>query len=180
MKISNFDYNNYDKIDVYAKKFKTETIVSCYESFGWKLVNISDNDKYEDLNDITFVRPHKIPNKDFLQYNQIEMENILNKMGKLEKNKHSVTTIVGLCLGLFAMSMAILAIYFFRLGTISNNIYGIICSVLCVLGCCAEGTATLKVSKKESLRYSQKYTELETELNNICNIVREKVNEQSR
>ena len=97
--MENFDYNNFDKLNLFVKKQKLQDVINTYSSLGWKLVEKKDNKKYVDIIDITFLRPHNLKNKDDLQLIQVYVEDNLNDIAKLEKYKHSQTPTVGLSLG---------------------------------------------------------------------------------
>ena len=84
---------NYDNLTLYVKKNKVEEIVQHYEIFGWQLVKSVENDRYEDLVDLTFVRPHKIENKDDLQLYQVFMEEKLNEAAKAQRRRHIWSTL---------------------------------------------------------------------------------------
>lgn len=169
MSMKKIDYNNYDRLDVYAKKEKTDKIIKCYECFSWCLICNEDNKRYADTCDLTFIREHRIANKDFLQYRQIEMENVLNKIGKLEKNKHSKTTVVGLCLGLLsacfvAGGVFLLYKYLFVLG--------ILLLVLSVFFCLFTIYFTIKTYRYEMELFEEENKSLNDLLTSICKSVK--------
>ena len=56
------NYKDFDKLSLYVKKYKAEEIIKHYKNFNWKLVSESENKKYEDIVDLTFIRKHKIEN----------------------------------------------------------------------------------------------------------------------
>lgn len=93
------DYNNYDKLVLYVKNEQSYEIIKYYEALGYELISKHENKKYSDTIDLTFVRPHKICNKDALQLLQVHLETELNKLGKCKKYKHSLSINLGLTLG---------------------------------------------------------------------------------
>ena len=69
----------YDELRLYVKKTKKDEIVNHYKVFGWNLVSINENKRYEDIVDLEFKRPHKIKEKDELQLLQVYMEENVNQ-----------------------------------------------------------------------------------------------------
>ena len=108
MKIDN--YKEYDTLTLYVKKNKSTGIIKHYKIFGWELVEEADNNMYADLVDLTFIRSHKIKNKDELQLQQVYMEETLNKLGKLDKFKHAKSASVGLSVGTIILAFIVFAV----------------------------------------------------------------------
>ena len=102
--------NEFDYLTIYAKKEKANEIISHYSAFGYTKIDVKENNRYEDLIDITFSRPHKIKNKDELQLNQVYIEEKINELARIEKHKHSKTTSIGLSLGTLCISLITLGI----------------------------------------------------------------------
>ncbi len=90
------DHNKFDYITIFIKKSMADEIKQSYAHFEWSVFDEKENDRYEDILDITFSRPHNIKNKDDLQILQMYTEDGFNKLGKLEKTKHSKTLITAL------------------------------------------------------------------------------------
>lgn len=169
MKKSDIDYKNYDKLDIYAKKERVESITKCYESFSWKLHSQKQNQKYADTVELTFVRPHKIPNKDDLLYNQIEMENTLNDLGKLKRNKHARSTALGLFMGIMSAILCILGVRLFIKS--SGAIWLCLAGVITGIGICLAiitAIVSRNIYKNEELRYERKVVELGEKLETLC------------
>ena len=103
MKDKTKDYKNFDYQTVLVKKDKFDEVVARYQCFGWEVVSSKNNLRYSNILDVEFIRPHKISNKDELQFLQVNMESDLNKKGRLEKRKHSKSTSLGLILGIVAV-----------------------------------------------------------------------------
>lgn len=167
------DFNKYDRIDVYAKKERVDIIIQCYQAFYWELYEKCDNPLYADTDNLTFIRPHKIENKDELQYSQIEMENTLNSIGKLEKKKHSKSTVFGLCFGVLSALLLTLAIIF----TVNKTAkLGVTLCVLCwtafTTTACANAIVTIKTYSRENKSFETKSNELKQKLFEICKKVR--------
>lgn len=164
------DIFEYDELNLYAKKDKSAEIIENYKNFNWTLENEVENDKYEDLSDLTFSRPHKIKNKDELQLLQVYMEENLNLIGKLEKYKHARSQAFGLCLGGLIIALLSLAVWYFV--SFSNITYyfvsacvmcsiSLICIILMII-------FLPKIIKKENKRYIEIHKKLEDEVSEIC------------
>lgn len=162
------DYKNFDSLKLYAKKDKADEIIYNYKVFGWQLENNEENSRYEDIVDLTFYRPHKIANKDELQLLQVYMEDKLNSIAKLARNKFSLTISTALCLGVFSiviLTLGVLACFnvlpFLNLiGGILISTFGFILGVLAII-------LSPKIFKKEKEKFNLKYQTLQTELNTL-------------
>lgn len=175
MKKEDFDYNNLDKLDIYAKKEKANEVIECYEAFGWELQENTPNSKYEDTCELSFTRPHKIANKDYLQYNQIEMENILNAKGKLERYKNSKTTTSYLFWGILsALLIALGVLALCRSLALINIIFSTIFFIAGVLTTLVAIFRTITVFKREKFDYEKNYTELNDRLELLKKSVKNK------
>lgn len=104
--------NEIDTLTIYVKRNKLSEIVGNYKAFAWEVVEQKDNDRYADIVDVTFNRPHKINNKDDLQLMQVYMEERLNEIGKIERHSQSKATILGLCNGIIGFACLVLGILF--------------------------------------------------------------------
>ena len=121
MEITN--YNEFDTLEIYAKKDKSKHVKACYQSFAWSVVEEKENDRYGDTIDLTFQRPHKLKNKDELQLMQVYMEDSLNKYGSLERQKHAKSTICGITFGLLSLLVLIVGIILLK-NSILNVLIG--------------------------------------------------------
>lgn len=169
MKKSDIDYKNYDRLDIYAKKEKVDGITKCYESFSWKLVETEQNKKYADTVELTFTRPHKIPNKDDLLYSQIDMENTLNDLGKLKRNKHARSTALGLFMGILSAILLGVGIksFFVTTGTLWLILSGVLTGTGIILAIIT-AIVSRKKYKNEELSYERKKEALNEKLEDIC------------
>lgn len=86
------DYTNYDYLSVSVKSDRLERILSCYSSLGWRVVKREDDRQYYNMQYFVLRRPHKIENKDRLQYLQVRMENTLNAISLIISKKHAKST----------------------------------------------------------------------------------------
>lgn len=163
------DYKNYDKITIFVKRDKAEQVISNYTAFAWSVVEQKDNNRYEDIVDITFSRPHNIKNKDELQLLQVYMEDKLNEIGKLEKNKNAKSTTVGLVLGFVGLTMFDVGIWqLFAQSWIKQvwiSIIMIVLSLMLIGGC---AILTYKIYKKEKSNFEEDVKMLKSEIEAIC------------
>lgn len=173
MKKSDIDYKNYDRLDIYAKKEKVEGITKCYESFSWELKEKHENNKYADTIELTFIRPHKIANKDDLLYSQIEMENALNALGKLSRNKHAICTMVGLALGILSVGILAMGIYCLLsiVGTLGWVLFGMGIGIGIGLGIFS-WLYSKKIYNDEEKKYKIQRKKLENTIENICKLAK--------
>lgn len=176
MKRKEVDYNKYDILDIYAKEDRVETITKCYESFCWELIEKNENNKYADTIELTFIRPHIIPQKDYLQYTQIEMENTLNSIGKLDRTKYSKSTALSLFLGLLSLIFILIGSHL-----IFNNlvVYGISLIIMGVIGCVITTVIAIKLHKLDDNQYKNNRQNLEHTLETICQNVKKVVNDNA-
>lgn len=167
------DYNNYDVLNLYVKRNKLENIINKYTIFGWELEKQEDNKEYEDIVELTFVRFHKIKNKDELQLLQVYMEERLNKVGQLERNKNAKTTSLAFIFGVIGLVMIVFGILDLIFNFFSVSIAGDI--IFLSIGAILELTGILvipKIYKKEKFDFDSKISVLELEIENICERVK--------
>ena len=103
------------------------------------------------------------------------MESELNKIGKLEINKHSKSTIFGIVLGMMSLLIIILGLIMSikRYVEINFLIGGI---MLCVTGLVLLGVMTfymIKLSKKEKDVFKERFEKSSKLLENYCKIAKE-------
>lgn len=167
------DYKNYDVLNLYVKRNKLESIISKYNIFGWELEKQEDNKEYEDIVELTFVRPHEIKNKDDLQLLQVYMEERLNKVGQIERNKNAKTTSLALVFGVIGLALILLGILdlifnFFGLLVAGDVIFLSLGVILSLMG----SFLVPKIYKKEKIDFDSKISVLELEIENICQRVK--------
>lgn len=95
------DYNNFDYLSVSVKSAELDKVLNCYRTLGWNEIARGEDDKYEDMKYISFSRPHKIANKDRLQYLQVRMESAINGIASSFFHRHkrsiALTTVFVTC-----------------------------------------------------------------------------------
>lgn len=167
MKLDN--YNDFDKITIYAKRDKKDAIIKSYNLFQWELVEELDNRRYEDIVDLSFVRPHKLKNKDKLQWLQVCMEEKINEKAKLEKNKNAFSTSFGILFGLIGLSS--LTLGFLGLFKVLKDYTLVKNIVLLVVGSISSALCAVFVPiiyKKEKTIFNQRNKELDNRISEIC------------
>ena len=163
------NYKEYDKLHIYVKEGLVSNIIEYYKLLGWQFENKKENQRYEDIVDMSFYRPHNIENKDELQLMQVYMEEKLNALGKIKKRKHTLSTTLGLSSGILGLSMIVLGLLnvfnvFWFLGFIFGLIFSIAGGVLCI-----SNSITLpKIIKKEKEKYQIQFDKINKELEEIC------------
>ena len=167
------DYKNFDTLTVQVKTNKKDEILKYYSLLGWNLFDEKDNSKYEDLFNLTFIRPHKIKNKDDLQLEQINLENKLNEIGKLEKYRHAKTNSVVLSLSLIMFSLLAIGLWLVleKIGfgyLITGLMMFVAGAVLLVLQC----IFVPKMHKKEENSFYENYNKLRLQIEEILSKVK--------
>lgn len=160
--------SEFDTLNIYVKKSKSNEIIDSYKTFGWQLKSESENNQYEDIVDLAFEREHKIKNKDELQLLQVYMEDKLNEMGKLEKNKNPKTTAFGLFFGVTGIALIVFGALFgfkvllgINLGlSIGMSFIGIIFLILTII-------FIPKLSKKELNYFNSRHSQLMSDVKEI-------------
>lgn len=163
------NYNDFDIFKIYVKKNKSTEVIENYKSFGYELVEETPNERYEDILNLEFQRPHKIHNKDDLQLLQVYMEENVNDQAKLEKNKHSKSTIFGLCFGSLCLAFILLGAYLvLKIATVIGMIFGIISIVFGIAIGVVTIIVTIEMIKKEKIVFEKKHKEIVANTKSVC------------
>lgn len=163
------DYNKFDKFSLYVKKEMKDEIVENYAKFGWELIDVKLNMFYDDIIDLTFKRPHIISNKDELQLSQVYMEDKINEIGKLNKNKDSKSTEFAMLCGLCGFCLFVGAVLFYLNLSKPLNVW--LAAVSIVGGCVFFAVLFVffpKVKKKEQRVFEETRKRLYAEVGEIC------------
>ena len=174
------DYNNYDKLTLYVKKERTKRIIRAYQTLGYELVLSLPNDRYNNIMDLTFVRPHNCKNKDKLQYLQVGLEIELNKIGKLEKNKHSKSITFALSFGLISVFLGILGVYLLlNATTLLYKIFDLIIILVALLMFGVGLFFTPKIFQKEKEVFEEKTNDINNKIDNIIAKIKQTKGEEN-
>lgn len=160
--------NEMDKLTICVKKQKVEDVIKSYEVFGWKVSQQVENSRYDDIVDVSFLRPHYIDNKDELQLQQVYMEKVLNSIGKIEKMANAKTTLFGLVTGLLSVGVIAIGIML-----IVQNIlaWGIVLASLGGIAIVVFGMCCVKMHIRETYSNNLRKEELTSQLNDILKYV---------
>ena len=96
------------------------------------------------------------------------MEDKLNHLGKIEKNKNPLTVALGLCFGVFGALLLILgALFAFAILQVLGMIGGILLAVVGCILLIIGGIWTPKIYRKEKIQYEKTHAILEQEIEEI-------------
>ncbi len=156
--------NEMDKLTICVKKQKVEEVIQSYEVFGWEVSQQVENSRYDDIVDVSFLRPHFIDNKDELQLQQVYMERLLNSIGKIEKMANAKTTLFGLVTGLLSVAVLVIGI---MLIVNSALVGGIVLTSLGGVAIVVFGMCCVKMHIRETFDNNLKKEQLTSQLNDI-------------
>ena len=113
------DYNNYDQINLTVKRQNADEVILSYGAFLWEKVEEKEDKQYHDILHLSFIRPHKIPNKDRLQLLQVHYEHFINERAVAENKKHAKSQALFVTAGVigFSLVLGILALIFYLTST---------------------------------------------------------------
>lgn len=100
------DYKNYDYLSVSVKSDQLSRILQCYRALGWTEIKTEEDRQYYDMNYVRLRRPHKIPNKDRLQYLQVRMESSINSLVVITNRAHIKSNAVAILCALLVVLLA--------------------------------------------------------------------------
>lgn len=153
------DYKNYDALRVSVKERHVDELISAYRAFGWAPTEMKGDEVYDDVIDMSFVRPHNVENKDDLQYLQVCAEMEINKRDKLSRKKHSRSSSVGLVLGISGVALIVFGIYLALVGSALYVVSGAALGVLGCVACVFCPILTKKFVREEKIEFARRYKE---------------------
>lgn len=121
------DYNNYDYLAVSVKSDQLNRILHCYRALGWTEVKTVDDREYYNMKYVRLRRPHKIANKDRLQYLQVRMEGAINSLVEIVNRAHLKSNAAAGGLGLLATGLIALAVWLVIYFTSAIRVLGWVC-----------------------------------------------------
>ncbi len=121
------DYNNYDYLAVSVKSDQLNRILHCYRALGWTEVKTVDDREYYNMKYVRLRRPHKIANKDRLQYLQVRMEGAINSLVEIVNRAHLKSNAAAGGLGLLAAGLIALAVWLVIYFTSAIRVLGWVC-----------------------------------------------------
>jgi Flp pilus assembly protein TadB len=154
------DYWQYDYIDLTSKIKSADELSKSYAVFGWEEIERYADKLYVDVVHLSFRRPHKIQNKDDLQYLQVTYERLFNERAVYEYKKHERSSLI---LTLYLLFIIIVAsaglLTFINAYTLSTKIIsGIVvgaCAV-CLFFVCKHNKFMRKKENEKFLKKSNK------------------------
>ncbi len=115
--MQNCDFKNYDYLTVTLKNRGASELIRYYKMLGWQVINQLPDGTYEDITHCIMRRPHKIANKDKLQFLQVRVETEVNKMAQFAYDRRKLSrafSIVSAILALLSVAMGVAFIIIFN------------------------------------------------------------------
>ncbi len=159
---------DFDYLTILVREDKLEEIKNCYKNFAWEIISEKHKFLSKELVILKMRRPHKIKNKDKLQYLQVQLEIDLNKQSDLERNKHKKSTIYGLTFGFFsALVLALFVLAILNGKNLLTIIFGSVFGVIDVIANILIARIAYKIFLKENQIFKQKNTEISNQIVDI-------------
>lgn len=163
------NYKEFDFQTILVKKEKVDDVKNKYNDFGWEVNEIKQHHQFENILEIEFVRNHFIKNKDELQLLQVYLDHDINLLGKLEKNKHSKTTIWGIVLGLIGGVFCTASVMsFIKLEMYLSIIFGVLFALFAISIFVVMTIVLLRLAKKEKVVYNTKVQICQNNIEQYC------------
>lgn len=143
------DHNNYDYLAVSVKSDQLSRILHCYRALGWTEIKTEEDRQYYDMNYVRLRRPHRIANKDRLQYLQVRMENSINSLVAITNRAHIKSNGIAAAGTLATLAIAALGLWLViaRAGTL--RIFGWVCVGLSLAVAIAVTVAVYVMRRRE-------------------------------
>ena len=167
-----YNYHDYDKMEIAVKTAKEKRLIEDYALFGFKLIDRYADKVYSDVAHLTFIRPHKIPNKDKLQLLQIYYENYINDESELEKNKRTKSGTFAASALLSGLILLCLGVIFIFATPIVINVIGYILSALSVTVVVLMLVKIKKIIKLENEDFKFKTDAIKRNINSVLKTAR--------
>lgn len=161
------DYHAYDRLAVTIKTEKEDEMLKRYRSFGWEEIDRSEDDRYDDIEHITFIRPHAVAHKDELQYLQVNMETEANNNFLFEKRKTAKTISLGtvaIMLGFIVFCCGI----FLSVNSANYLALGIVLSLVGFIGTIALAPLMYGMRKKQKHIFEERAEQSKKMIETIC------------
>ena len=172
-----YNFNEFDRITVTTKTEKIEKIVNDYSLFGWKWIEKEYDLVFSNVVHLTFERPHRIENKDRLQYVQVCYEQKMNDLADLERKWNFYSNILFIILFIAFISISMACGYFFyKAKFLLGGIFAFL-SLLCVCFTPLIGRLRVKENRKKNEKVNKLSQEIENALKEVSLISGVKENE---
>lgn len=166
---TNVDFNSYDCLPTALKKNTSEELVNLYRIFRWEEAERTEDKRFSDIVNITFIRPHKIPNKDRLQLLQVMAEERINSIAIMNTNKYSRSTALSLTAGIITFGAFLGGIGIAL--TSSFIMLKVMGGILSVIALAFSGLLISMIPKmrlREDISYATESQRLHSEIDRIC------------
>lgn len=166
---ANDDLHRWDKLTVSIKTERLGRIAPRYRDFAWEETGRAEHERFDNVTNVSFRRPHKIAHKDRLQFLQVGMEITMNAYSRAEQKKYAATAAFALTAEIAACAL---------------TAGGIVLAVLlraawaAALGCAAAAAGAagaalcvpriLRLKAKDERRFAALAKETEKTIGEIC------------
>ncbi len=143
------DHNNYDYLAVSVKSDQLSRILHCYRALGWTEIKTEEDRQYYDMNYVRLRRPHRIANKDRLQYLQVRMENSINSLVAITNRAHIKSNGIAAAGTLATLAIAALGLWLVIARAGALRIFGWVCVGLSLAVAIAATVAVYVMRRRE-------------------------------
>lgn len=143
------DHNNYDYLAVSVKSDQLSRILHCYRALGWTEIKTEEDRQYYDMNYVRLRRPHRIANKDRLQYLQVRMENSINSLVAITNRAHIKSNGIAAAGTLATLAIAALGLWLVIARAGALRIFGWVCVGLSLAVAIAVTVAVYVMRRRE-------------------------------
>lgn len=143
------DHNNYDYLAVSVKSDQLSRILHCYRALGWTEIKTEEDRQYYDMNYVRLRRPHRIANKDRLQYLQVRMENSINSLVAITNRAHIKSNGIAAAGTLATLAIAALGLWLVIARAGALRIFGLVCVGLSLAVAIAATVAVYVMRRRE-------------------------------
>lgn len=143
------DHNNYDYLAVSVKSDQLSRILHCYRALGWTEIKTEEDRQYYDMNYVRLRRPHRIANKDRLQYLQVRMENSINSLVAITNRAHIKSNGIAAAGTLATLAIAALGLWLVIARAGALRLFGWVCVGLSLAVAIAVTVAVYVMRRRE-------------------------------
>lgn len=143
------DHNNYDYLAVSVKSDQLSRILHCYRALGWTEIQTEEDRQYYDMNYVRLRRPHRIANKDRLQYLQVRMENSINSLVAITNRAHIKSNGIAAAGTLATLAIAALGLWLVIARAGALRLFGWVCVGLSLAVAIAVTVAVYVMRRRE-------------------------------
>jgi hypothetical protein len=145
-----------------------DKIVNDYSFFGWKWIEKEYDLVFSNLVHLTFERPHRIENKDSLQYIKVCYEQKLNDLADLDRRKNFTSSLLFVFLALVFIFVCGASVYFFYKSKFLLGGIFVFLSLVCVFLTPLIGRLRVKENRKRTETANKLQREIENTLKEVA------------